>query len=179
MDLYGTAASRASAIVFAQAAFAYAHPQVRDNLFSNPSLALGFFAYAFVVGLLLWFVIQQRDNRDLTQRWRQFFGFGTVVGIHGTLNTVLVVWDFTVFGQAIGPLAAGPWILASSLSLSLLCSFSWWRWRAASSRSVNARTRIRSATRTAASGIPRCAASGDSTIRRRIHEKRANSTRAP
>jgi len=155
MDLTGSERSQWAAVVFAQAAFAYAHPAVREAWSTGrfDSQSVGFFVYAFTVGLFLWFVIRMRASGMVPARWRPYFGFGTAVGIHGTLNTIFMVWRIEVAGIALGPWMIGAswigvfcllWVL--SWSCSLACGRAASCRRSRPSRSATTRGTSRSTT---------------------------------
>jgi len=173
IDWAGTRRSKLVAVLAMQALFAFAHEPVRESWlhFQFTPLSVAFFFYAFSVGLLLWLVIQLRDNRALMRlkigriHANELFGFGTAVGIHGTLNAVLVIWDLRVAEVTLEPLAIGAWVLVLAIAAALvplLRSSGSWRWRRSASsssssysrsgpacRSRSARTRTRRATTSA------------------------------
>lgn len=152
-DLTGTRRSVIAAGVVSQLAFAASHPVVwvawSAGQFTPASV--GFFAWAFGFGLAMWYLLRLRATGRIPDAWRPYVGFGTLVGIHGTVNALNVLWHLEVAGVSLGPLAMGAWWILLASCCSRSSGYSSWRSSSASSGS-SSRTAASSRTRSAARG---------------------------
>ncbi len=94
-----------AAAVASQILFAVLHPIIRTNWFAGqfPLGSILFFAYAFSVGMF--FLAVLRYGPRVSPSWlRPYIGFGTLVGWHGGINAIGIVWVLQALGMPFAPL---------------------------------------------------------------------------
>lgn len=91
--------------VLPQVLFGLSHPVVRDLLLSGQyANAVVPFFYFFLFGLAFQQLVFMGQASDVPEKYRQFFGLPLTQGMHGMVNTLLILFPgLQILGVIVGP----------------------------------------------------------------------------
>lgn len=78
--------------IIPQIAFAFLHPQVRDNFLSNPVSTLPFILYYFVFGLIFQEMVIRGQASDVPEWQHRIFGLRAEIGAHSMFNLMVILF---------------------------------------------------------------------------------------